>query len=114
MNDNTVNKNLGVGYLVRLVNEVKSERSDFEIFTGTEQLYVPLLLTGGDGGVMALANMALDIFSRAKTAFENGHLKELALGFMGIHINRYVRRPLQEDPFNEEEFKKILEGVGLI
>jgi hypothetical protein len=33
---------------------------------------------------------------------------------MGIHINRYVRRPLQEDPFNEEEFKKILEGVGLI
>lgn len=129
-----------MGYLVRLVNEVKSERSDFEIFTGTEQLYVPLLLTGGDGGVMALANIALDIFNRAKVAFENGNLNELlelhrsitkltyiynlttsfgyaiklALGFMGIHINRYVRRPLQEDPFNEEEFKKILEGVGLI
>ncbi|BAL81046.1 dihydrodipicolinate synthase family protein [Caldisericum exile] len=129
-----------MGYLVRLVNEVKAVKSDFEIFTGTEQLYVPLIVTGGDGGVMALANIALDIFNEVKAAFIRrdlekvvelhkkitrltyiynlttsfGYAIKVALGFMNIPIERYVRRPLMEDSFNEEEFRNILKGVGLI
>lgn len=129
-----------MGYLVRLVNEVKSSREDFEIFTGTEQLYIPLLLSNGDGGVMALANIAMDIFNEVKVAFANKDLEKLfalhnkitrltyiyslttsfgyaikvALGFMGLPIERYVRRPLQEDSFDEEQFKAILKEVGLI
>ncbi|MFU2157765.1 MULTISPECIES: dihydrodipicolinate synthase family protein [Caldisericum] len=129
-----------MGYFVRLINEVKSVKQEFEIFTGTEQLYIPLILTGGDGGVMALANIALDIFNEVKAAFNNGDLEKVvslqkkisrltniyslttsfgyaikvALGFMNIPIERYVRKPLMEDAFDEEEFKRILEEVGLI
>jgi len=55
-----------MNYYLRLINEVKNFRKDFMIFTGSEQLYVPLLLTGGNGGVMALGNIALSLFNEAR------------------------------------------------
>lgn len=129
-----------ITYLLNLINEVKSLREDFEIFTGTEQLYVPLIISGGDGGVMALANIALQIFNDVKVAFNNNDLSSLillhrkiaklteiyslttsfgyaikiALGYMGKNVKRFVRRPLLEDPFDETRFIQVLESGGLI
>ena len=129
-----------MNYYLRLVNEVKNFRKDFMIFTGSEQLYVPLLLTGGNGGVMALGNIALNLFNEAKDAFNSknfdklsllhkkisrltyiyslsssfGYAIKISLGYMGIPVKPYVRKPLLSDPFDEEAFKMILKEVGLI
>ncbi len=110
------------------------------IFTGSEQLYVPLLLTGGNGGVMALGSIALNLFNEAKDAFKSknfdnlsllhkkisrltyiyslsssfGYAIKISLGYMGIPVKPYVRKPLLSDPFDEEAFKMILKEVGLI
>jgi 4-hydroxy-tetrahydrodipicolinate synthase len=129
-----------MNYYIRLVNEVKIFREDFMIFTGSEQLYVPLLLTGGNGGVMALGNIALNLFHEAKDAFNSknfdklsllhkkisrltyiyslsssfGYAIKISLGYMGIPVKPYVRKPLLNDTFNEELFKTIRKEVGLI
>lgn len=128
-----------MNYLLRLVNEVKRDK-EFEVYTGTEQLYVPLVLTGGDGGVMALANIALKIFNEVKQAISSndlnlisvlhrkiarltyiyslttsfGYAIKVALGLMGLPIKPYVRRPLMEDPYESEQFANILKEVGLL
>lgn len=48
-------------YLRVLVEEVKGIRRDFTGFTGLDDMLLPLLMMGGDGGIVALANIAPEV-----------------------------------------------------
>ena len=45
-------------YFRKLIYNVKSIRKDFTVLTGINDLPLPVLMMGGDGGIMALANVA--------------------------------------------------------
>ncbi|ALM74647.1 4-hydroxy-tetrahydrodipicolinate synthase [Thermococcus barophilus] len=125
-------------YFRNLVQEVKSIRKDFSILTGMDTLLLPLLEIGGDGGIMALANVLPQIHKAVYTYWKerkyekaieaNSKLMQLvriydiassfptavktALHVLGTPIKPYVRPPLtQESKEVERKIKNILEIV---
>lgn len=129
-----------LGYFRRLINRVKSIRRDFAVLTGIDYLLLPVLMMGGDGGIMALANVApwihravYDAWVKgdiAKAHEENKKLLKLveiydiatsfptsvktSLKVLGAPVKPYVRPPLTpEPPENEEKIKKVLEELKI-
>jgi len=63
-------------YLARLVDEVKSLRKDFSVFTGSAYAMLPTLELGGDGAVAAIANAYPKTFVKLFEAWKRGELLE--------------------------------------
>ncbi len=63
-------------YFRQLVQVVKSEKRDFAVFTGLDDLLLPVLMLGGDGGIMALANATPQIHRAVYDAFIAGDLRK--------------------------------------
>jgi len=63
-------------YFRQLVQVVKSEKRDFAVFTGLDDLLLPVLMMGGDGGIMALANATPQIHRAVYDAFIAGDLRK--------------------------------------
>ncbi|RLG47967.1 MAG: dihydrodipicolinate synthase family protein, partial [Thermoproteota archaeon] len=63
-----------VSYLRRLIQTVREVRRDFSVLTGMDDLLLANLALGGDGGIMALANVAPQIHVSVWRAWEEGDL----------------------------------------
>ncbi len=129
-----------LSYLRKLIQDVKDVRRDFSILTGLDEYFLYTLMIGGDGGIMALANIAPQIhieiynawikgdFTKAYREFKN--LLELVkiydvatsyptaikttLKVLNTPIKPYVRPPLTlEKQEVEEEIKKIISRLRI-
>ena len=63
-----------IDYMRRLILDVKSVRRDFSVLTGVDAMLLPVLMMGGDGGIMALANILPQIHREVYDSFVNGDL----------------------------------------
>jgi len=63
-------------YFRQLIQVVKGEKKDFAVLTGLDELLLPVLMMGGDGGIMALANVAPQIHRSIYNAFIKGDLRK--------------------------------------
>ncbi|MBP7140189.1 MAG: dihydrodipicolinate synthase family protein, partial [Caldisericia bacterium] len=130
-----------LNYLKDLILLIKSQREEFSVLTGFESYLVPNLISGGDGGIVALSNFAPDLMKKAIIDFENkdfdsvnethrrilklseiyknsssfaGAIK-ISLNLLGFPIKRKVRIPLLEDDEDRvEKIKDILSSLKLL
>ena len=58
------------------LNEVKSQRPDFVCLIGCEEILLPALLMGGDGGTIATSGVAPEAVMKLYRCFREGDLKE--------------------------------------
>ncbi len=127
-------------YIRRLVKATKSIRSEFSVLVGVDELLLPVLMAGGDGGIMGLANVAPWIHRRVVDSWASRdwtnmyeywlkllHISRIydiasshssaiktALKILGAPIKPYVRPPLEPEPQGiEEEIRNILVGIGI-
>lgn len=127
-------------YFKQLITNVKAIRKDFSVLTGVDHLLLPVLMMGGDGGIMALANVAPQIHRAVYDAWIKGCVKKAyeehkkllkltkiydvatsyptsvktALKALGAPIKPYVRPPLTpEPPENEGKIRIILEELKI-
>ncbi len=127
-----------ISYMRKLIMEVKSIRKDFSILTGLDHHLLNTLIMGGDGGIMALANVAPQIHLEVYNAWINNNLKgaieafrkllklveiysiassfptsvKTALKVLGAPIKPYVRPPLTiESKEVEDKIRKILDEI---
>jgi 4-hydroxy-tetrahydrodipicolinate synthase len=63
-------------YFRQLIQVIKGEKKDFAVLTGLDELLLPVLMMGGDGGIMALANVAPQIHRSIYNAFIKGDLRK--------------------------------------
>jgi len=63
-----------VAYMRRLIQEVKAVRKDFSVLTGIDDHLLYTLMMGGDGGIMALANVAPQIPVEVYESWARGDL----------------------------------------
>lgn len=61
----------------KLVQTVKSQFLDFEVYTGYDNNCIPLLLSGGNGCIGALSNVIPQVSSQICAAFDAGNLTKL-------------------------------------
>jgi len=128
-----------LSYIRRLIFETKLIRSDFSVFTGLDEYLLPCLELGGDGGIMALANVIPRIHLTVYENFRSNNLRaaleeyktllkivsiydatssfptaiKTALKVLGSPVKVYVRPPLNpEPPEVEERVKLILKNAG--
>ncbi|RLE72942.1 MAG: 4-hydroxy-tetrahydrodipicolinate synthase [Thermoprotei archaeon] len=129
-----------LNYFRKLIVKVKAVRKDFTVLTGVDYLLLPVLMIGGDGGIMALANVAPQIHRAVYDAWIHGdivkayeeykkllklvEIYDIATSFptsvktslkvLGAPVKPYVRPPLTaEPPENEEKIKSILNELGV-
>ena len=128
-------------YVRQLIQEVKAVRKDFAVLTGLDDMLLPVLMMGGDGGIMALANVFPQIHRAVYDAYVAGDLAKAldtwrrllklvriydyatsyptavktALKVLKAPVKPYVRPPLtSESPEVEERVRKILEELNLL
>lgn len=129
-----------LSYIRRLVQEVKAIRPDFSVLTGMNDHLLPVLMAGGDGGIVALANVAPQIHLEVYEAWHARDLEravsaykrllilsriydvassfptavKMALKLLGAPIGPYARPPLTpEPPEVEEKIRQILEEANV-
>ncbi len=130
-----------ISYIRRTVSKAKEARRDFTILTGLDDYLLPLLMLGGDGGIMACANIAPRIHLELVRAWLNKdyekaveqHLRlnklveiydiassyasaiKTALNLLGLPIKTVTRPPLRpEAPEIVQEIKNILIETGVL
>ncbi len=130
-----------ISYMRRTVYKTKEARRDFTVLTGLDDYLLPLLMLGGDGGIMACANIAPRIHLELIRAWYDKnyekaieqHLRlnklveiydiassyasaiKTALNLLGLPIKPVTRPPLRpEDPEVVQEIKNILIETGLL
>jgi 4-hydroxy-tetrahydrodipicolinate synthase len=126
-------------YIRRLIQEVKAVRRDFAVLTGLDEMLLPVLMMGGDGGIMALANAYPQLHRAVYDAYVSGDLAgaldawrrllrlvrvydyatsyptavKTLLKVMGAPVKPYVRPPLTpEKPEVEERIRRVVEELG--
>jgi len=130
-----------ISYMRRAVSKIKEARRDFAVLTGLDDYLLPLLLLGGDGGIMACANIAPRIHLELIRAWYNRNYEKAieqhirlnklveiydiassyasaiktALNLLGLPIKPITRPPLRrESPETVQEIKSILIETGLL
>ena len=129
-----------ISYMRNLM-EVKSVRRDFSILTGLDDHLFNTLAIGGDGGIVACANIAPKLHISLYRSFRKGDLNKAvevhrricklvklydvasyfptsiktAMKFLGYPVKPYVRKPLSQEPEEvEKEILRILKDAGLV
>ncbi len=77
--DNIVGAKLTVdslSYLRLVIEEVKGVRKDFSVLSGTTEYLIPNLILGGDGGVLALANVVPSLIKSLIKSWFEGRVEE--------------------------------------
>lgn len=72
----------------KLIETVKSELEDFAVFSGYDQYLIPNLLSGGDGVVGGLSNIAPELFINFYKAYKENDLK--AIGSFQKKVNNLM------------------------
>lgn len=126
---------------MRNVVEVKSVRKDFSVLTGLDDHLFNTLAIGGDGGIVACANIAPELHVSLYRSFRQGDLNravevhrricklvklydvasyfptsiKTAMKVLGYPVKPYVRKPLSQEPVEvEESILGILRDAGLV
>ncbi len=129
-----------VSYMRSLVVRVKSVRSDFSVLTGMDDHLLNTLALGGDGGIMALANVAPEIHLSIHRSWITGDLRgavegfrklaslariydfassfptaiKTALSILGAPVKEVCRPPLMvESAEVRAKIREVLEEVGV-
>jgi 4-hydroxy-tetrahydrodipicolinate synthase len=129
-----------ISYMRNLM-EVKSVRRDFSILTGLDDHLFNTLAIGGDGGIVACANIAPELHVSLYRSFRKGDLNKAvevhrricklvklydvasyfptsiktAMKLLGYPVKPYVRKPLSQEPEEvEREILRILKDAGLV
>ena len=58
------------------LNEVKTQRPDFSCMIGCEEILLPILLMGGDGGTIASSGVAPEAIMKLYSSFLSGNMDE--------------------------------------
>ncbi|AFZ69994.1 dihydrodipicolinate synthase/N-acetylneuraminate lyase [Caldisphaera lagunensis DSM 15908] len=125
-------------YIRKTIDRLKSLKKDFYVLTGMAQMFLPVLVIGGDGTVSGLANafpkLHVDLykefinknFSNAfelnkkilliskiyDIGFSNSSATKAALELIGSPIKSFVRMPLREESKeNKEKIKSIIDEL---
>jgi len=126
-------------YLRKSIDAVKGLRKDFYVLTGMAQMFLPVLIMGGDGTVSGLANVFPKLHVELYREFVNGNYTKVlelnkkilkvskiydigfsnssatkaALELIGSPIKSYVRMPLREENSeNKTKIKEIIDEVN--
>lgn len=129
-----------ISYMRNLV-EVKSVREDFSVLTGLDDHLFNTLAIGGDGGIVACANIAPELHVSLYRSFRKGDLNravevhrricklaklydvasyfptsiKTAMKLLGYPVKPYVRKPLSQEPREvEEAILGVLKETGLV
>lgn len=123
-------------YIRNLIVNGKSIRP-FTVMTGIETYFIPTLISGGDGGIVALSNFAPGLFVNAFDAFKNKDFDrtvnlqskimelfevykltnsfaaaiKISLKHLGFNLSTITRLPLIIDTSNEEKIKDIINKI---
>jgi 4-hydroxy-tetrahydrodipicolinate synthase len=127
-------------YLRNLIIDLKSVRSDFSIFTGLDDMFLPALMMGGDGGIMALANATPKLHREIYDGWREGDFQKaynawktllrivkvydytssfpsavkILMKLMGSPVKPYVRPPLtMEKGEVEDKIRKMIMDLHL-
>jgi len=126
-------------YIRNLIFDLKGERKDFTILTGLDDMLLPILMMGGDGGIMALANATPKLHRAIYDYWVNGDFKsalqywikllrlvkvydysssfptaiKTLLKVIGAPIKPFVRPPLTlEKPEIEEKIMNLIKNLN--
>jgi len=126
-------------YIRKSIDAVKGLRKDFYVLTGMAQMFLPVLIMGGDGTVSGLANVFPKLHAELYREFVNGNYTKVlelnkkilkvskiydigfsnssatkaALELIGSPIKSYVRMPLREENSeNKTKIKEIIDEVN--
>ncbi len=127
-------------YMRMVIEDVKGLRKDFTVLPGTTEYLLPALILGGDGGVLALANVVPKLLKSIYVAWVEGRVADAvrlyreavrlsrvyymaksvtagikhALQAIGAPIKPVVRPPLtQEPPETVEEIRSLFRNYSL-
>jgi len=127
-------------YMRRVIEDVKEFREDFAVLPGTTEYLLPALILGGDGGVLALANVVPKLLKAVYVAWVEGRVADAvnlyreavrlsrvyymaksitagikhALQAIGAPIKPVVRPPLTEEPPETvEEIRSLFRNYSL-
>lgn len=67
------------GHTRKLINKIRAERDNFEVFSGFDEFLIPNLMIGGNGIIGGLSNIAPKLFVELIKAYEKNDLKRLRL-----------------------------------
>ncbi|MBC7195442.1 MAG: dihydrodipicolinate synthase family protein, partial [Caldisericia bacterium] len=67
-----------LSYIKDLIS-IKEKRENFSVLTGVELYLAPTLLSGGDGGIVALSNFAPELMREVILNFEKGDFEKFTL-----------------------------------
>lgn len=126
---------------VSVLREVKPARPDFSVLAGFEDQILPTMLSGGDGSICGLSNVAPELFVGLVGAARNGDLEEaaklhrrvlslmplgslsdtpvgpvkLAMNVLGVPISPTVRSPALPVPEEAQpKVEDVLREAGLL
>ncbi|WP_292319087.1 dihydrodipicolinate synthase family protein [Caldisphaera sp.] len=126
-------------YIRKSIEVMKGLRKNFYILTGMVQMFLPVLIMGGDGTVSGLANVFPKLHVELYNEFVSGHYDKAlelnkkilqisriydigfsnssatkaALELMNSPIKSYVRMPLrEEDAENKIKIKRVIDEVN--
>ena len=120
-----------MGHTRELINTMKPEFPDFEIFSGYDENFIHNLMSGGAGCIGGLSNLIPEVCSQWARAYENKDMDKVveiqqyinqamdfypittpfiptmkkAMALRGIEINDYVTEPFTRA--NDEQVEKI-------
>jgi len=79
------------GRIVQISEIIAGAKGEFAVFAGSASFLLPTLAMGGNGGIMALANVIPDVCSNIIKSFNTGDLlKARELQLLILRINAFV------------------------
>ncbi len=129
-----------IAYMRTLIGRVKSVRPDFSVLTGMDDHLLNTLAMGGDGGIMALANVAPQLHLGVYRSWIGNSMTEAlkyfrklvkltriydfassfptaiktALSLLGAPVKEVCRPPLMTEPVEVRvKIREVLEEVGI-
>jgi len=75
-----------ISHTRQLINIVKSEIKDFEVFSGFDEYFVPNLLSGGNGLIGGLSNIVPERFAKLYKAYNDRDFETLELLQRDVNI----------------------------
>ncbi|MBT8037014.1 MAG: dihydrodipicolinate synthase family protein [Verrucomicrobiae bacterium] len=58
---------------LHVINSIKSQRPDFSVLVGWEELFIPAMMMGGDGGTLSTAGVAPEVIMKMYNDCVNGN-----------------------------------------
>jgi 4-hydroxy-tetrahydrodipicolinate synthase len=67
------------GHTRKLINQIRAQKSDFEIFSGFDEFLIPNLMLNGNGVIGGLSNVVPKLFAELIKAYQQNNLEKIKL-----------------------------------